>query len=300
MGLMDPRDVLATCDRIGKRYYFTLLAAISGSPDSSSLRGSDFYEFCHVCPDGEPEIETTTLTQAEASDQAWNEDTNPFTLATSLIGGASSSYSIIGALTTHFNTATTTAGTRAITGSWNQYLEDADPTGTIYVNIPTIVSEGTGVRISEYFRRVFNNAGGVQLRARNVFYDSPDHFTFATITGLGSTNITFTEVGNFGAGTAADITNKTKFAATRMFIEAYTSWTTEATLEFTMVTEPNGATTTVSVVVPAGMSPGDSVYIGSLDTDRYTKINSVTVTAGTATNAEVLMVKNVFERVIEL
>jgi len=299
MGLIDPKDVLAISDRIGKRYYFNLLAAVSGSPDSGSTRGTDFYEFCHVCPDGDAEIETSTLTQAEASDQAWNTTSDPFTLATSTMGALSSSYSIIGALTTHFNTATTTAGTRAITGSWNQYLEESDGTGTIYANIPTIVSAGTGVRVSEYFRRVFSNAGGPTLRARNVFYDSPTPFTFATVTGAASNQVVLNNLGDFGTGTSAVNADGSNFAATRMKIHAYTDWDATTTLEFTMVTEPNGDTTTVSVIVPA-MTAGDEIYIGAADTDRYTKINSVTVTDGTTTLNQVLMVQNVFERVIEL
>jgi len=298
MGLMDPRDVLAISDRVGKRYYYSLLAAVSGSLDSGSIRGNDFYAMAHVCPDGDPEIEITTLSQATASDAAWNTTSDMFGLATTLIGGLSSSYSIIGALTTHFNTATS-GGQRALTGSWNQYLENADTTGTDYVDKPTFPGSGLGVRVSEYFRRVYTNAGGPQLRARNVFYDAPDPFTFGTITGAAGNTVTYTDSGDFGTGTANNVANGSAFAATRMKLVAGVGGWTGATLSIQLVTEPNGDIVTKSVVVPA-LIAGAQVYIGSLSTDRYTKVSGVSVTAGTTGIGETLDVVNVFERVIEL
>jgi len=297
MSLMNPQDLLKITDRVGKRYYFTLLAAVSGKADSLSARGENFFEFCHVCPDGDPEIEISTLSQARASDQAWNTDTDEFVLATSLMGGASASYSVLNALTTHLQTATDGSGNLSLTGGWNQYLSEADPTGTIYSSIPTDVTNGTGVRVSEYFRRVFSS---VQLQSRNVFYDAPDPFAFATLTGTGSASVTFAELGDFGAGTVATIANGSNFAATQMkLLVSSATWTTGCTIEFEMVTEPNGDTTTIQVVVGAGLTLGDTINIGT-DTDRFTKINSATVVAGSTTAAETLSVINKFERVIEL
>jgi len=299
MALMDPRDVLAITDRIGKRYYYSLLAAVSGSPDSLSTRGADFYEMAHVCPDGDPEIEITTLSQARASDQAWNTTSDPFALATSLIGGLSSSYSIIGALTTHFNTATS-GGERAITGNWNQYLESSDTTGTDYINKPTFPSTGKGVRISEYFRRVYSNSGGPQLRARNVFYDAPDPFVFGTITGEAGNTVAYVDVGNFGNGTANDIANGSAFAATRMKLVAGTGgWSAGTTLNMQLVTEPNGDVVTISISVPA-LVAGAQTLIGVNSESRYTKVSGVSVTGGATTVGETLSIVNVFERVIEL
>ena len=303
MGLMDRRDVLAIADRIGKRYYFSLLAAVSGAPDSLSARGSNFYEMAHVCPDGDPEVEIATLTQARASDLVWNTESDPFVLATSLNSGLSSAYGIIGAITTHLNTATI-SGSRAITGSWNQYLETAEAADTPYATMPTFPSltgsnEG-GVRVSEYFRRVYTSAGGPNLRARNVFYDAPDPFTFGTITGAAGNTITYTDVGDFGNGTANDIANGSAFAATRMkVVVGAGGWTAETTLSFQLVTEPDGDIRTVSVTIPASVA-GAEIAIGSSALDRFTKISGVSVTGGSTSLGETLSVVNVFERVIEL
>jgi hypothetical protein len=299
MALMDPRDVLAIADRIGKRYYYTLLATVSGSPDSASTRGSNFFEMAHVCPDGDPEIEITTLSQASASDNAWNTTTDPFALAATLMGGASSSYSIIGALTNHFNTATS-GGSRALTGGWNQYLESADPTGTDYTGNPTFPGDGVGVRVSEYFRRIYSSAGGANLRARNVFYDSPTPFSFGVITGAAGNTVSYEDLGDFGNGTVNDIANGENFAATRMKLVAGAGgWTGSTDIELQLVTEPDGDVETVTV---SGVSLGASgqVLIGADDQARYTKVNGVSVTGGTTTVGETLTIQNVFERVIEL
>ena len=299
MSLIDPRDVLAICDRIGKRYYFTLLSAISGCPDSSSVRGENFYAMCHVCPDGNPQVEITTLANAYSSDNAWNEDSNPWTIASSMIGAMSNSYSIIGSLTNHFNSARNN-GQPILTGGWNQYLEQSDPTGTPYEDMPTIVTDGTGVRISEYFRRIAGISG---LRARNVFYDSPDPFNFCSIEGTGGASVTFTELGDFGNGTVGAQANGSNFAATRMklVVPAGSQWVSATNFDIELITEPNGDQVTVSVSVPGGMTPGDSVIIGNPDlTARYTKVNGISVTGGTTTNGDILVIQNVFERTIEL
>ena len=90
------------------------------------------------------------------------------------------------------------------------------------------------------------------------------------------------------------------FAATQMkLVVTSATWTTGCTIEFEMVTEPNGDTTTIQVVVGAGLTLGDTVNIGT-ETDRFTKINSANVVAGSTTAAETLNVINKFERVIEL
>ena len=304
MALMDRRDVLAISDRIGKRYSFLVYAAVSGAPDSLSARGSNFYEMAHVCPDGDPEIEITTLTQARNSDSAWNEDSNTSVLATSLMSGLSSSYGIIGALTSHFNTATLN-GSRALSGSWNQYLETADSADTDYVSMPTFPSltgsygEG-GVRVSEYFRRVYTSAGGPSLRARNVFYDAPDAFTFATLTGIGSDQVETALLGDFGGGTANDIANGSAFAATSMKVVAGAGgWSATTTFEIELVTESNGDIVTRTVVVPI-LAPGAQHKFSTNVLDRFTKVLSVTPTSGTTVVGETLSVVNVFERVIEL
>lgn len=296
MGLIAPTNTLAISDRIGKRYYFTLIAAVSGSPDSGSLYGDDFYAMCHVCPDGDPDIETATLSSANSSDSAWNTSSDPWVIATGMMSFMSSSYSVIGALTQHFSTATS-GGQRLLTGGWNQYLETADPTGTPYVNMPTIVSEGTGVRISEYFRRVANIGG---LRARNVFYDAPDAFEFGLITGTGS-GITYTDIGNFGEGTVNSLANGANFAATRLNLVVPTGsqWTVPCTLDLEVVTEPNGDTVTVSQAVPA-MVAGENQLVGLDETYRFTKVLGVTVSSGSPANGDTLVIQNVFERVIEL
>jgi hypothetical protein len=298
MGLIDPRDTLAIADRIGKRYYFTLVAAVSGSPDSASLRGENFFAMCHICPDGDPDVEIATLNAANTSDEAWNETSNAWTIATGMMNSISSSYSIISALTSHFSTASS-GGQTLITGGWNQYLEESDTTGTDYVNIPTIVSNNTGVRVSEYFRRVANISN---LRARNVFYDSPNAFEFGLVTGTGGATVVYTEIGDFGNGTTNDIADGTNFAATRMKLVVPTGskWDSSTTLELTLVTEPDGATTTESVSITGPLVAGDSVLIGLDETARYTKVNSVTVTGGTTTSGDTLTIENVFERVIEL
>ena len=309
MGLMDRKDVLAISDRIGKRYSFLVYAAVSGSPDSLSAQGVNFYEMAHVCPDGDPEVEITTLTQARASDLVWNEDSAPFALATSLMSGLSSSYGIIGALTTHFNSATLN-GARALPGSWNQYLETADSAGTPYATMPTFPSlsgsygEG-GVRVSEYFRRVYTSAGGPTLRARNVFYDAPDPFTFGTITGTTGNEITYASVGDFGGGTANDTADGSAFAATRMkIVVGAGGWTDETTLSITLVTEPDGDTETVTVTIPALSVAGAEVVIGADGLKpllaRYTKVNDVEVASGDTTVGETLSIVNMFERVIAL
>ena len=299
MALIDPNDVLAISDRIGKRYFFSLLAAVSGSIDSLSLRGENFYAMAHVCPDGDSEIEISTLSQAKASDDAWNENSDTFVLATNLMGGLSNSFSIIGALTSHFNTATS-GGQKALTGSWNQFLETADPTGTDYTTMPTFPGTGEGVRISEYFRRVYSNSGGPSIRARNVFFDAPDPFTFGTITGEAADTVAYDDVGDFGNGTANDIADGSAFAATRMKLVAGSGgWSASTTLDIQLVTEPNGNIVTVSVSVPS-LAPGAQTLIGSLDTDRFTKVSGVTVTGGTTTIGETLDILNIFERVIEL
>ena len=304
MSLMDRKDVLAISDRIGKRYSFLVYAAVSGYPDSDSAQGVNFYEMSHVVDPGDPEIEIATLTQARNSDAAWNEDSNPFALATSLMSALSSSYGIIGALTSHFNTATL-SGARAISGSWNQYLETADSAGTDYASMPTFPSltgsygEG-GVRVSEYFRRVYTSAGGPNLRARNVFYDAPDAFTFATFTGIGSNQVETALLGDFGGGTANDIANGSAFAATSMKVVAGAGgWSATTTFEIELVTEPNGDIVIRTVVVPI-LAPGAQHKFSTNVLDRFTKVLSVTPTSGTTVVGETLSVVNVFERVIEL
>ena len=296
MGLIAPTNTLAISDRIGKRYYFTLIAAVSGSPDSGSLYGDDFYAMCHVCPNGDPDIETATLTSANNSDAAWSTTTDAWVIATGMMGSISSSYSVIGALTQHFSSATS-GGQRLITGGWNQYLETSDTTGTDYVNMPTIVSAGTGVRISEYFRRVANIGG---LRARNVFYDAPDPFEFGLITGTGA-GVTYTDIGDFGAGTVNSLANGANFAATRLklVVPAGSQWTVPCTLDLEVVTEPNGDTVTVSQAVGA-MIAGDSQLVGLDETYRYTKVLGVTASVGSPAFGDTLVIENVFERVIEL
>jgi len=300
MALIDPRDTLAIADRIGKRYYFTLVAAVSGSPDSGSARGSNFYAMCHICPDGDPQVEIATLSNANTSDTAWITTTDPWVIATNMMGSISSSYSVISALTTHFSTAATSGGQALLTGGWNQYLESADPTGTSYVNMPTIVSAGTGVRVSEYFRRVAKING---LRARSVFYDAPDPFEFALIEGTGAASVTFTAIGDFGAGTVNVLANGANFAATRMklVVPAGSQWVQATTFDLQLVTEPDGTQVTVSVSVLGSMVAGNSVIVGDPDLEaRYTKVNGVSVTAGTTDSGDTLVIENVFERVIEL
>jgi len=298
MGLIDPRDTLAIADRIGKRYYFTLIAAVSGSPDSSSTRGSDFYAMCHICPDGDPQVEIATLSNANTSDSAWNTTTDPWVIASSMMGSISSSYSIIGALTQSFSSATS-GGQSLITGGWNQYLETADTTGTDYVNMPTIVSTSTGVRVSEYFRRVSNISG---LRARNVFYDSPNFFEFGLITGTGGSSVTYTAIGDFGDGTTSDLADGSKFAATRLrlLVPVASKWDDATTIRLTVITEPDGASTTVDVTLPGSMTPGMYELVGLDEAARYTKVTAVEWVSGSTTLGDSLVIQNVFERVIEL
>jgi len=100
-----------------------------------------------------------------------------------------------------------------------------------------------------YFRRVASISG---LRARNVFYDSPNFFEFGLITGTGGSAVTYTAIGDFGDGTTSDLANGSKFAATRLrlLVPAASKWDDATTIRLTVITEPDGASTTVNVTLP--------------------------------------------------
>lgn len=290
MGLIDASNVLSIADKIAKKFEFMYMAVVSGAPVGSGK----YYEQCHVCPDGDPIVELPTLTLANSSDEAWKwDDTIIDNVANAFVSSVSSSFGVIGGISTHFAQA-------GLTGSWNQFLNEADNA----VN-PTNPSTDTGVRVSNFFRRVYSRVGGgTSLLARNVFYDSPLPFVFGTAEIVDSVGgvVQFWDGGDFGDGSANNVADGTNFAATQLQVmplgNGGTTGGTNLDVDIQGKLE-DGTTDTVSVTIPAGSPDGTPIDVGGV-TDRFVDVTGVSLGANKGTNGDRFEVQNKEERSVTL
>lgn len=286
MALISVSKVMTIADKIAKRYYFMLMSAISGSPVGSGK----FYTLCHEASPGDAVIELPTLNLANSSDTAWTPtDESVTTVAGAFVSAASSSFGVIGGLSNHFSQA-------GLTGSWNQFLNIA-----ANATNPTNPSTNTGVRVSDYYRRVYSRiGGGSALLARNVFYDNPLAFVFGTAEVLAGPTLQFWQGGNFGDGSAANLADGLHFAATQLQVTPVGGPIGGTNLDIVLqVKKEDGTTTTISITLPAAAPAGTPIDVGAV-TDRFVAVTGATFGASTGTTSDRFEVQNKLERVVVL
>jgi hypothetical protein len=274
MALINVSNLQAIADRIAKRFYFMDVAAVSGSPAPSG----DFYDYCHVdSAGGDPIVEIPTLTLAKSSDDAWTPDTSVISgIADGFISSISTSFGVIGGITTHFSRG-------GLTGGWAQYLD---------LN---------ALRVSEYFRRVYTRVGGGgSLRGRNVFYDGLLPFVFGSVrvADSGTGLVEFTHVGSLG--NPANTADGTNFAGTQLKVLVIDHAIGGTNVDVDITAKKEDLTNEViSVTIPSGSLTGATVDVGT-STNRYVDVVSVALGANKGTDDDRFQVINKVERQVAL